>query len=53
MSAGEKTNRESAYMDISSHVMTRHDTEAIDKNVYQAIGQTFKVAVSNKEQYYA
>src|SRR5215472_14804577 len=37
-------------MDISGHPMTRHDTEAIVRNVYQAIGQTFTETVGNQDQ---
>ena len=51
MSAGEKTSRESADMDISGHIMTRHNTEAIDRNVYQAMWQTFTETVGHKEQH--
>lgn len=38
-------------MDISVHTMTRHDTEAIDRNVYQAMWQTFTETVGSKGQH--
>ncbi len=52
MSVGEKTSRESADMDISGHPMTRHDAEAIDRNLYQAMWQTFTETVGNKDQHH-
>ena len=39
-------------MDRSGYPMTRHDTEAIDRHVYQACWQTFTETVGNKGQYH-
>jgi len=40
-------------MGVSSVSSTRYDPQATDRNVCQAIWQTFTEAIGNKEQYHA
>jgi hypothetical protein len=49
----EKTSRKSVYMGVSRIFRTRHDSQATDRNMCQAIEQTFKEAVGNKERHNA
>jgi len=50
---GEKRSRKRANIDVSSISSTRHNPQATDRNVCEAIWQISTEAVGNKEQRHA